>query len=172
MVPVFSLLSGRLIARVGAGAVALAGCLTLAAAALVMIERVGATPHYATGLLPGTLLTGVAVGLALPTLMGVGSSALPTARFATGSGVLSMGRQLGFTLGVSVLIAVLGNPARGQAQLVAFHHGWIAVGVISVAAAFIALFLARPAGATSPVTKLAGSKVEQPRLEQRAQPDV
>jgi len=68
-------------------------------------------------MLPGALLVGIGVGLTLPTLVAVASTSLPPERFATGSGVVTMARQVGFTLGVSVLVAVLGTPVGAVARL-------------------------------------------------------
>ena len=141
MVPLFSYLSGRIIARIGAGATAVLGCLVFAFGSLYWVTRIEMTPHYASAMLPGMLLTGIGVGLTLPTLMAIGSTALPPERFATGSALLTMGRQLGFTLGVAVLVAILATPSARGADLHAFRHGWIAIAVISTIAALIALLL-------------------------------
>ncbi len=57
------------------------------------------------------LLSGVGVGLTLPTMMATGAGALPPPSFATGSAVINMIRQTGLAIGVAVLVAVLGTPA-------------------------------------------------------------
>jgi MFS family permease len=143
MVPIFAVLGGRLIARIGAGATAALGCTVFALGILWWVERIALTAHWATAVLPGSLLVGIGVGLTLPTLVAVASTSLPPERFATGSGVITTGRQIGFTLGVAVLIAVVGEPARGASQLQAFRHGWIVAAAIGLAAAPLALLLAR-----------------------------
>ena len=56
--------------------------------------------------------SGIGVGLTLPTLMGVGTSALPASSFATGSGVINMVRQIGFAVGVAIFVAIVGSPVR------------------------------------------------------------
>ncbi|HWX09830.1 MAG TPA: hypothetical protein VNY33_07620, partial [Gaiellaceae bacterium] len=89
----------------------------------------------------GALLVGIGVGLTLPTLVAVASTSLPAERFATGSGVVTMARQVGFTLGVSVLVAVLGTPAGAVARLHAFQHGWIVAAAAGLAAIPFALLL-------------------------------
>ena len=70
-------------------------------------------------LLPGMLVSGIGVGLLLPTLTGAGAASLPAARFSTGIAVVTMGRQIGSALGVAVLVALLGTPApwRGARRL-------------------------------------------------------
>src|SRR5260370_13845501 len=115
MVPLFAFLGGRLIARIGAGATAAIGCVAFAAGILTWVERIAVTPHWASAMLPGALLVGIGVGLTLPTLVAVVSTSLPPERFATGSGVVTMARQVGFPPGGSVRLAVLGTPAGAGA---------------------------------------------------------
>ncbi len=102
----------------------------------------GTGPSYIAGLLPGLLLTGVGVGLTLPTLIGAAVSALPPQSFSTGSGVVNMARQLGSVLGIALLVAALGAPDdRGWAKN-AFVHGWWLM-VAAAAATAVSLLLAR-----------------------------
>jgi EmrB/QacA subfamily drug resistance transporter len=150
MVPIFAIVGGRLIARVGAGATAAVGCAVFALGLLTWVERIELEPHWATAMLPGALLVGIGVGLTLPTLVAVASTSVPPERFATGSGVITTARQIGFTLGVAILVAVVGSPARGTAQLHAFRHGWVFAAAAGLAAVPFALMLVRwrrPAGA-------------------------
>ena len=72
--------------------------------------RDGSQPDYAGEMLGGMLLTGIGVGLTLPTFMATGTAALPPHSFATGSAVINMLRQIGLAIGVAVLIALLGRP--------------------------------------------------------------
>ncbi|MFF4104388.1 hypothetical protein [Streptomyces sp. NPDC001903] len=97
---------------------------------------------YAASLLPGMLLTGLGVGMTFPVLTGVSAAALPPARFATGSAITSMGRQIGAVLGVAVLVGILGTPAPGHA-VAAFRHGWYAVAAAALLAACATLPLVR-----------------------------
>ena len=153
MVPVFALSAGRVIERFGAGRVAAAGCISFGLGALLWVTSMGLDAHYLTAMLPGALLTGVGVGLALPTLTAAGATALPPQRFATGSAVLMMSRQVGFTLGVAILVAVLGTPTSPQGRLDAFRHGWETVAIAALVAAASALVLVarrRPAEVPEP----------------------
>ncbi|MHB1469846.1 MAG: MFS transporter, partial [Solirubrobacteraceae bacterium] len=85
MVPIFSfLLAGRLIARFGAGLVIGAGCVAVAAGVGYWALAAGLPRDYAGEVLPGMLLTGVGVGLTLPTFMASGAASLPPQAFATG----------------------------------------------------------------------------------------
>jgi EmrB/QacA subfamily drug resistance transporter len=143
MVIVMSALGGRVIARLGAGATAALGCCIFAVGATSWAVLLETEANYATGLLPGALLTGAGVGLTLPTLIATGTSALPPERFATGSGVLNMARQVGFVLGVAELVAVVGT----DATLDAFRHQWLASTGFALLAAVAAMRLVRSGGA-------------------------
>ncbi len=151
MVPLFAfLVAGRLIARIGAGWVIAIGSTIFAAGIAWWALAVGLAPDYAGEMLGGMLLTGVGVGLTLPTFMATGASSLPPPSFATGSAVINMLRQVGLAIGVAVLVAVLGSPATAQARLSAFHQGWWVTAAIALAGAAGALLLlrARPAPAS------------------------
>jgi EmrB/QacA subfamily drug resistance transporter len=145
MVPLFSfLIAGRLIARYGPGRVIAAGATVYAAGATWWTLRAGLTPNYAGQMLPGMLMTGIGVGLTLPTFMSTGASSLPSHSFATGSAVVNMLRQVGLAVGVAVLIAVIGTPRTGAAQVSAFQHGWIVIASTSLLAAVSGAVLLRP----------------------------
>ena len=68
MVPLVSfLVAGRLIARFGPAVVISLGCLVFGAGVSWWALAVTAQPDYVTGILGGMLLTGIGVGLTLPT---------------------------------------------------------------------------------------------------------
>jgi hypothetical protein len=94
-------------------------------------------------MLPATLLVGVGVGLTLPTLTATAATSLPAQRFATGSAVITMSRQVGYTVGVAVLVAVLAKPLTAADRLAAFHHGWETIAAMCFIAAAASSFLIR-----------------------------
>src|SRR5919106_523481 len=145
MVPLFSIGVGRLAPRVGAGTLGLLGCVSFAAAGIDWALAIGLHIDYAAAMLPGTLLTGIGVGLTLPTLTATATSSLPRDRFATGSAVINMARQIGFTLGVAVLVAVLRKPDTPGRDLAAYQHSWeVGAGLAFAAAVISALLIRRP----------------------------
>ncbi|GLY97290.1 DHA2 family efflux MFS transporter permease subunit [Actinoplanes sp. NBRC 103695] len=144
MVPLLAIAAGPLVRRFGAGPIAAVGNVALAGGLALWILNVGQTPRYAADLLPGLILVGIGVGLALPTLMAVGSSALPPDRLATGSGILNTGRQVGAVVGVALLVSVIGSPHTRAETVDAFQSGWTATIVVCLLGAVTALFIRRP----------------------------
>jgi len=145
MVPLVSFgVAGRLIARYGPAPVISLGCLAFGGGVAWWALAMQAQPDYVSDVLGGMLLTGVGVGLTLPTMMAAASASLPPQSFATGSAVVNMIRQTGLALGVAILVAVLGtSAARGGAALDAFRHGWWVIAALSCASVIPALALLR-----------------------------
>jgi len=115
--------AGRLAARVGQARVAAVGCLLFALSAAWCAWRMETDVVYASVLLPAWMVGGVGVGLTLAPLSSAAAASLPPARFATGTAVFTMARQVGAVLGVAVLVALIGSPAP-DAVLDAFRDGW------------------------------------------------
>jgi EmrB/QacA subfamily drug resistance transporter len=115
---------GLLGARFGHRIVGTVGSLLFAAGGLYFVTRVGAAPDWVAGYLPGSVLTGIGVGLMLPSLGGAATAPLPPQRFATGSALYAMTRQIGVALGVAFLVAIVGS-ASGESAVSAFHHAWL-----------------------------------------------
>ncbi len=123
--------AGVLGGRLGHRLVGTLGSLCFAAGGLWWVARVGAVPDYVGAYLPGSLLSGFGVGLMLPSLGGAATAPLPPQRFATGSALYAMSRQIGVALGVACLVAILGS-ATGAAAVPAFHHAWIFMAGVSL----------------------------------------
>jgi EmrB/QacA subfamily drug resistance transporter len=141
MAATFSVPSGRLGGRIGQRPVAIAGGLTFAAGFTYILATVGSTPEYATTFLPGFMLGGAGVGMTLGTLPAVAAATLPADRFATGTAVFGMARQLGAAIGVAVLVALLDDSAQVGDLLAGLRRGWwfslaAGLGTAALAAAF------------------------------------
>jgi EmrB/QacA subfamily drug resistance transporter len=153
MVPVMSfLVAGRLIDRFGPAAVIAAGSAIFAAGMVWAALATGLESDYVGDVLGSLLLTGIGVGLTLPTLMATAASSLPPTSFATGSAVVNMLRQVGLAIGVAVFIAVLGSPGSPAATLAAYQRAWVVTAAISLAGGVVGLWLLvnRRAAATAP----------------------
>ncbi|NUR28893.1 MAG: MFS transporter, partial [Catenulispora sp.] len=131
VVPPIAVRIGPVVARFGAGRVALAGSLAMVAGVLWWAVALDVHSGYAASFLPGWVLIGVSVGLTMPVLTGAAAATVPPAQFATGSALTAMGRQIGSVLGVAVLVSVLGTPRPGHVTE-AFRHGWYAVAIAGV----------------------------------------
>jgi EmrB/QacA subfamily drug resistance transporter len=162
MVPLFSfVVAGRATARFGPGPVAAAGSVIFAAGAAWWAVAMGLAPDYVGEVLGGIVLTGIGVGLTLPTLMATGTSSLPPNSFATGSAVVNMLRQVGLAIGVAILIAILGSPHTPDAALHAYERSsWVIAALALVAAGLgLALLTRRPRRDQVAASAPAGSTV-------------
>ena len=133
LVPVTSLLvAGRLIKRFGTAPVVTLGLAVFAAGCAWWAIAVTTTPSLVAAL-GGIILTGIGVGLTMPTLMGAAAGSLPPSSFATGSAVVNMIRQTGMAVGVAGLIAIIGTPGGSVADhLGAFRHAWWAMTIVTL----------------------------------------
>jgi EmrB/QacA subfamily drug resistance transporter len=138
VLPFASLVAPRLAARLGGpGRVAVIGCLVNAGAMVLWYTQIQTAPAYLTHLLPAQLLGGAGVGLSIPSLLGAGTSAIPAARFGTGSGILNTGRQIGTVLGVAGLVAVLSRLAIGD-PVITFRHAVALIAALFAGAGAVA----------------------------------
>lgn len=126
-----SIISGRYAARAGHRRLLVGGALVFAAGALWVATVPGPEPAYLTTWLPGGILTGIGVGMVLPSLSAAAVAQLPPARFGIGSAVNQAVRQIGSVLGVAIAIVVLA-------------HGFAAVFYTQAALAALTALLALP----------------------------
>lgn len=136
--------AGRLGGAIGQRPIATAGAFVFACGLAYSLAAVGPRPEYLTAYLPGALLAGAGFGLTLGTLPAVATSALPESRFATGTAVFAMARQLGSAIGVAVLVALIDSSPATE-LLSGLRRGWwfaVAAG-IGTAAICLALPAAR-----------------------------
>lgn len=134
-VPVTSLLAHRLFPGARPGHMIAAGSLLFAGSALWQGWAISSTPAYVTGFLPAWVLGGVGVGLAMPNLLAAATATLPPAQASTGGGIVTMARQVGLALGVSLLVTIVdgADPEPG------FARAWYAVALGMLLAAVMAL---------------------------------
>ena len=110
-------LTGKVLDRVGPRWPAVIGAL-LSAAGLVALAHLSRSAPLGD-VVWRMALVGIGIGVSVPSLMAAGMTALPADVKAAGSGVLNTARQLGFVLGVSILIAIFGVTMNDAVQTAA-----------------------------------------------------
>ena len=121
-----AIISGRIASRVGHRPLLVGGALAYAAAGLWFLLVPGIEPEYLTHWLPGLLMSGIGVGMTLPSLSAAAVNRLPTDQYAVGSAVNQATRQIGSVLGVAITILLLGHAGLARADftpLYATHVG-------------------------------------------------
>lgn len=101
-------LSGRVASKRGHRPLLMTGCLVYAASAVWFLSVPGVEPAYLTQWLPGMLLSGVGVGMVMPSLAGAAVSYLPAEHYAVGSAINQAIRQIGSVMGVALTVLLLG----------------------------------------------------------------
>ncbi len=134
--------AGRLADRFGHRAVIVPGTLVFAAGVMVL-RSTGADPDWLGIWLPGSLLTGIGIGLAFPTLGAAAVRDVPVDRFATASAVNAAFRQVGAVLGTAILVAIVGEPASLAAALSASDGAFLFAALAAIASGAAALGLRR-----------------------------
>lgn len=143
MVPIFAVVGQRLVKHMPVGVLVALGNLLFCAGAVMLAVSASADVHYATQILPGWIIIGIGIGLALPNMIAAATTALPPTQAATGSAVVNTSRQLGYVLGVAILVAIIGtiNASHDDART-AFQHGWWFIALTAALSAVTALGIA------------------------------
>jgi len=132
---------GKLGQRIGKGRVLILSTTLFAIAFLWLVWQLTLSPDYWRAFFPGIILSGIGVGPTIPNIYAAGVASLEPARYATGSAVLSMSRQIGAALGVAIFVAVFGAPASEEV-VAAFRRGWILSAALSISAGLVCVLLA------------------------------
>ncbi|MCW2749469.1 MAG: emrY 2 [Aeromicrobium sp.] len=134
LVPVTAALTHRLLPNMSPARLVVIGSIICAVGNVFLISQMGTHPAYLSAYLPGWALGGIGVGFALPNLMAGGTRDLAPDQTATGSGIVSMSRQIGFVIGISILFAIVGTD-QGVAAKDGFLLTWtVSAGVLLLAA--------------------------------------
>lgn len=104
-----AIVTGRLATRLGHRRFLVGGSLLYASSTLWFLLVPGTEAHYVAHWLPGLVMSGIAVGLVLPSLSAAAVNRLPVAHYAVGSAVNQATRQIGSVLGVALTVALLGH---------------------------------------------------------------
>jgi EmrB/QacA subfamily drug resistance transporter len=127
---IFAVPGGLLAAKHGVRLVGLAGSVLFAIAGVWWAATVESSPNYVSSFLPGGIVVGIGLGLVLPSFSTAATLPLPPGRFATGTAMQTMCRQVGLALGVAVVAAVLG----ARPGLSGFHATWLFMSAVGLVA--------------------------------------
>jgi EmrB/QacA subfamily drug resistance transporter len=144
-------IAGKLSDRVGSRWLMGAG-MTIVGVSLLLYQRVGLHSDFWT-LLPSLLLGGIGMAMTMSPMTAAAMSSVPVDKAGVGSGVLNSFRQMGGSLGIAIMGAIVASyitaPARtpeGAQQFVnGLHAALLVSAVITFAAAGVAIALVRSA---------------------------
>jgi EmrB/QacA subfamily drug resistance transporter len=142
-------IAGRMSDRVGSRWLMGAG-MTLVSISLLLYQRVGLHSTFWT-LLPAMLLGGGGMALTMSPMTAAAMSSVPVDKAGVGSGVLNSFRQLGGSLGIAVMGAILASyvntssasPESAQQFVNGLHAALLVAAVITFAAAVVAVVTVR-----------------------------
>lgn len=126
-----AIVTGRFAARLGHRPFLVGGSLLYAASSMWFLLVPGAEPAYLSQWLPGLLLSGVAVGLVLPSLSAAAVNKLPPHQYAVGSAINQATRQIGSVLGVAITILLIGHANLERADFTPFYALHVGLAVIT-----------------------------------------
>ena len=115
MIVAIAPLAGRLTDRIGAR-IPIAVGLTLVSGAMFWLTTIGTSTTYGD-LLPSFVLMGVGMALVMSPMSTAAMNAVADAKAGIASGILSMNRMIGGTLGVAVIGAVFQADGPLEARL-------------------------------------------------------
>ncbi len=139
-------IAGRTSDRIGSRGLMTAGMI-LVATQLVLFSRLSIDSTF-WNLLPGMLIGGVGMALTMTPSAAAATRGVPVDKAGVGSAVLNSARQVGGTMGVAILGAIMASEIGGEQTPEAFMRGFerallVAAG-IAVVGAVVAYALVRP----------------------------
>jgi len=127
----FAILSGRLAARLGHRPFLVGGGLVYACSGLWFMLVPDAQAAYLTHWLPGLVMSGIGVGLVLPSLSAAAVNRLPADQYAVGSAVNQATRQIGSVMGVAVTVLLLGHAGLTHASFMPLYGCHVALALLT-----------------------------------------
>jgi EmrB/QacA subfamily drug resistance transporter len=138
--------AGRTSDRVGSRWLMTAG-MTVIAAQLVYFSQLGQDASF-WNLLPAMLLGGVGISLTMTPSAAAATRSVPVEKAGVGSAVLNAFRQVGGSIGIAVIGAIMAAEAGGRQTPEAFMDGFetslLVAAAIAFAGALVALAFVRP----------------------------
>lgn len=106
-----ALFGGKMASRYGHRVVLIVGCLIFSMSSIWYFREITTIPDYIWACLPGQLISGIGVGLVMPSLSGAAVHDLPQKDYAIGSAINQAIRQIGTVLGVAITVSILVKPS-------------------------------------------------------------
>lgn len=150
-----TLVSRRLIARIGVKATMVTGLCFMAAGQLVL-SRLQSDSTWLLDVLPGLLLTPFGGALVFPSVSLGMTSHVTAANRGLAGGLIPTGQQVGAAIGVAVLATIAASTTRHNAgSLVAGYRAsyLVAAAVVVVTAGFVAASRMTPAEVPAPLAQ-------------------
>jgi EmrB/QacA subfamily drug resistance transporter len=149
LIIVIAPLAGRLSDRLGSRWL-MGGGMALVGASLLLYERVTVHSGYWT-LLPAMILGGVGMAMTMSPMTSAAMGAVPVDKAGVGSGVLNSFRQVGGSLGIAVMGAIVASylhhpvhsPLAAQDYVNGLHAGFAVGAAITFVAALVAVLTVR-----------------------------
>jgi EmrB/QacA subfamily drug resistance transporter len=139
-------IAGRTSDRIGSRALMTAGML-LVAVQLVYFSLLSADASYFE-LLPALVVGGIGMALTMTPSAAAATRAVPVDKAGVGAGVLNAARQVGGSMGIAVMGAIVAHEAHGVRSVDAFMAGFErslqVAALIAAAGAVVAFVLVRP----------------------------
>jgi len=142
-------IAGKLSDRIGSRWL-MGGGMTLVSISLLLYQRVGLHSTFWT-LLPAMLLGGVGMAMTMSPMTAAAMGSVPVDKAGVGSGVLNSFRQLGGSLGIALMGAILASYVTASPRSLAgaqqfvngLHAALLVAAVITFAAAIVAVVTVR-----------------------------
>jgi len=138
--------AGKTSDRIGSRGLMTAGML-LVATQLVLFSRLGADASF-WNLLPALLIGGAGMALTMTPSAAAATRSVPVDKSGVGAAVLNSARQVGGTMGIAVMGAIMAAEAGGERSVDAFMRGFevalLVAASIAVLGAVVAFVLVRP----------------------------
>jgi EmrB/QacA subfamily drug resistance transporter len=146
LIIVIAPIAGKTTDRIGSRSLMTAG-MVLIAIQLFYFSRLGADASF-WNLLPGLLIGGAGMAMTMTPSAAAATRAVSVDKAGVGAAVLNAFRQVGGSLGIAVMGAIMASAAGGvrtpEAFMDGFHQALRVAGVIAVAGAIVAFVLVRP----------------------------
>jgi MFS family permease len=137
---------GKTSDRIGSRGLVTTGMI-LIAVQLVMFSRLGVEASF-WNLFPALVVGGIGMALTMTPSAAAATRSVPVDKAGVGSAVLNSARQVGGTMGVAIMGAIMASEAGGERTVDAFMRGFeralLVAAAISLVGAIVAFTLVRP----------------------------